>query len=81
VKALENDGADPDVIILTIAEADLAQRMSDTCQQFSAALASQSDEGAQVCHWLCQCFLRDLARGASFREYLNHGHVEMLWTS
>lgn len=43
VKALDNTNTDPDVVMLTVAEADLAQRTSDACQQLSTALTSHSD--------------------------------------
>ena len=43
VKALDNAEADPDVVILAVFEADLAQRFGDAYQQLSTALATQSD--------------------------------------
>jgi hypothetical protein len=43
VKALDNAEADPDVVILAVFEADLAQRYGDACQELSTALATQSD--------------------------------------
>ena len=43
VKALDNVNTDRDVVILTIREADLAQRASDTFRQVSTALTSQSE--------------------------------------
>jgi hypothetical protein len=43
VKALDNTNADPDTIILTVAEADLAQRTGDTLRQLSTTLTSQSE--------------------------------------
>ncbi len=43
VKALDSAEADPDVVILALFEADLAQRFGDACQELSTALATQSD--------------------------------------
>jgi len=46
LKALETRGADMELVVLTTAAADLAQRTSDACKKFSAALASHSDDQA-----------------------------------
>jgi hypothetical protein len=43
VKALDNAEADPDAVMLTAAEADLAQRFGDACQELAIALTTQSD--------------------------------------
>jgi S1-C subfamily serine protease len=43
VKALDNIEADPDAVMLSVAEADLAQRFGDACQEIATSLASQSE--------------------------------------
>jgi S1-C subfamily serine protease len=51
VKALDNAAADSDVVILTAAEADLAQRFGDACQELATALATQSDAEVHQAEW------------------------------
>jgi len=43
VKAIKNEQVNPKLLVFTIAEAELAQRMADTCEKISSAAAAQSE--------------------------------------
>jgi S1-C subfamily serine protease len=48
IKTFELEGADPEFAIFAIAEADLAQRFAAVYQDYAAAIAANSPEGAAV---------------------------------
>jgi S1-C subfamily serine protease len=78
VKALDNTTADADLVILTVAEADLAQRFSDACRELATALTTQSDAQVQQAEFNLTHFrhnasnlrtVRDLIRLKLARKY------------
>jgi S1-C subfamily serine protease len=70
VKSLDSVGVDSEVTLLSVAEADVAQRIGDTCQQLSAAFATQSDHGIWQGEWQLQNLKRDMTNLRTVRDLL-----------
>ena len=70
VKTLDNSQADPDVVLLTVAEADLAQRISDTCQELATALSTQSDAQVHQGEWTLSRYKHDAGNLRTVRDLI-----------
>jgi hypothetical protein len=70
VKSIETANLDPEVALLTVAEADTAQRVSDACRHLSNISAAQSEDGLSEGEARLNRLKRDLANLRTARDVL-----------
>jgi hypothetical protein len=73
VRSLDSTGVDTDVLLLSISEADLAQRISDTLEQLSNGLNAQSDHAEWEGDWKMSMFRDSVTRLRTAREIIRVG--------
>jgi hypothetical protein len=70
VKALDNTDVDPDALMLSVAEADIAQRAGDACQQLATAAATLSDSGVWHGEWELDNLKRNFSNLRTVRDLI-----------